>query len=146
MININVQKLNENAVIPQQGSEHAAGFDLTATDYEVVNVDGFPSYINYKTGIAVEIPVGYVGLIYPRSSISNKGLSIANSVGVVDADYRGEITIRMYENNVGKESAYKAGDRIAQMIIMSLLNVKFSETNSLSSTKRGEGAYGSTGN
>jgi dUTP pyrophosphatase len=142
---VRIKKLTENAILPKRGSDFAAGFDLVATSREDKDVHGTVSYISYGTGLAVEIPEGFVGYIFPRSSISNKGMSIANSVGVIDADYRGEITVRMYPVTVSKEEDYNIGDRIAQLIIMPIPSVEYVETDELSKTVREAGSYGSTG-
>ena len=100
--------------------------------------------IKYDTGIAVEIPPGYVGLVFPRSSVCKTGLSLANSVGVIDSDYRGSISLVFYK---GAEliEAYSYGDRIGQLVIVPIPEVEFVEAEELSETERGAGGYGSTG-
>ena len=139
---IKFKKLSENAVMPKRGSEWAAGYDLTATSKKWNREF---SVWEYGTGIAVEIPDGYVGLIFPRSSIYKTGFSLTNSVGVIDSDYRGEIMAKFADTYLGDVEGYKVGDRICQMIIMPVPEVEYVEVEELSETERGCGAYGSTG-
>ena len=141
---INIKKLNENAVIPTYGSEFSAGADL----YAVLDA---PASLNpgetilIHTGIAMEIPVGYAGLIYARSGLaSKKGLAPANKVGVVDADYRGEIMVALHNHNTVPVSI-EPGERIAQLVITPFLKGVFNPVDELSETVRGEGGFGSTG-
>lgn len=148
---VRIKRLHENATIPSYGTEHAAGMDMTAVSKEVVTERGF-QYIEYKTGIAIEIPEGHVGLIYPRSSISKTKLSLANSVGVIDADYRGEISFRFQSDSDlthheywPQGAVYNVGDRIGQLIIIPYPKVEFEEVSELTETERGTGGYGSTG-
>ena len=136
---VKFKKLTDTAKIPTRQSEHAAGFDLYATSYKFV--DG--CYVEYGTGIALEIPHGYVGKLYPRSSISNTGLILANSVGIIDSDYRGEIKFRF--KPFSDNNYYTVGDRIGQIIIEKLESVKFVESNTLSQTVRDNNGFGSTG-
>lgn len=138
-LKIKFKKMNPNAVIPKQGTIGAAGFDLTAIGLEVTETT-----LKFDTGIAVEIPPGYVGLVFPRSSICKTGLSLANSVGVIDSDYRGSISFVFYK---GAEliEPYSYGDRIGQLLIVPIPEVEFVEAEELSETERGEGGYGSTG-
>ena len=154
MVNVKIKKLHEDAVIPSYAKDGDAGMDMTAiSDPEVVAVDNEYCYVNYKTGIAVEIPEGYVGLIFPRSSISKKSLSLANSVGVIDSGYRGEISFRfkydITSHNPTKpeknEAVYQKGDRIGQLMIIPYPKVQFEEVEELSNSSRGEGGFGSTG-
>lgn len=141
---MNIKKLKENAIIPTYGSEYAAGADLYAcTDGPVTIKPQATAFIG--TGIAMEIPMGYAGLIYARSGLSCKqGLAPANKVGVVDADYRGEITVALY-NHSKDEKTVEPGDRIAQMVVAPFLHVDFNEVDELSDTVRGVGGFGSTG-
>ncbi len=141
---MNIKKLKENAIIPTYGSEYAAGADLYAcTDGPVTIKPQETAFIG--TGIAMEIPMGYAGLIYARSGLSCKqGLAPANKVGVVDADYRGEITVALY-NHSKDEKTVEPGDRIAQMVVAPFLHVDFNEVDELSDTVRGVGGFGSTG-
>ena len=137
---VNFKKLHPDAVIPTYGTEFSAGADLTAVSDPIIG----EGYIEYKTGLAVEIPEGYVGLIFPRSSISKKSMILANGVGVIDSDYRGEISFRFKKmKTLGDE--YAKGDRIGQMIIVPYPQIHFIEAEELSDTVRGEGGYGSTG-
>ena len=138
-LKIKFKKMNPNAVIPKRGTIGAAGFDLTAIGLEVTETT-----LKYDTGIAVEIPPGYVGLVFPRSSICKTGLSLANSVGVIDSDYRGSISFVFYKGPTWIEP-YSYGDRIGQLVIMPIPEVEFVEAEELSETERGEGGYGSTG-
>lgn len=138
-LQIKFKKLNSNAVIPTQGTNGAAGFDLTA-----VSIEKNETMFKYDTGIAVEIPPGYVGLVFPRSSVCKTGLSLANSVGVIDSDFRGSISLVFYKNTQCIVP-YWPGDRIGQLVIMPIPEVEFVEAEELSETERGEGGYGSTG-
>lgn len=140
--------MHEKAVVPSQAKEGDAGWDLTATEVKMDN----DLYVEYKLGIAVEIPEDHVGLIFPRSSVSKYPLSMANCVGVIDPGYRGEISARFrrdylyYEGDlpvIGK--IYEVGDKIAQLIVMPRPFLEFKVVDKLSSTERGVGGYGSTG-
>lgn len=139
-----LKKLNENAVIPTYGTEYSAGADLYAcTDEDITINPGETELI--KTGIAIEIPVGYAGFIYARSGLaSKKGLAPANKVGVIDADYRGEIMVALY-NQSNEPQVIAAKERIAQLVIAPFLKVEFEETDKLTITVRGDGGFGSTG-
>ena len=136
---IKIKKLSENAVIPKYAKNGDAGMDLTVTDFEPL--DGYN--IKYKFGIAIEIPLGYVGLVFPRSSIYKQGQILTNSVGVIDSGYRGEICAVMMGNN--SDLSYKIGDRAAQIMIIPYPQIEFEESNDLSESERGSGGYGSTG-
>ena len=141
---VNVKKLRDGAVIPTYGSAYAAGADLYACTGESVSIaPGETKFI--PTGIAMEIPVGYAGFIYARSGIACKrGLAPANKVGVIDADYRGEIMVALH--NHGTEAAsIDDGERVAQLVIAPYLTVMFEEADELCDTVRGEGGFGSTG-
>lgn len=139
---VKIKKLNPIATIPTYAKEGDAGMDLTCVGYTIN-----PKYIEYHTGLAIEIPEGYVGLIFPRSSVSDMDLALANSVGVVDSMYRGEVKVRFktlpnkYEFPL---ESYFIGDRVAQIIIIPYPHIKFEEVDELSSTERGEGGFGST--
>ncbi|MDY5576761.1 MAG: dUTP diphosphatase [Lachnospiraceae bacterium] len=141
---VNIKKLNENAVIPAYGSEFAAGADLYAClDEAVVIEPGKTVFV--KTGLAMEVPAGYAGLIYARSGLAcKKGLAPANKVGVIDADYRGEIIVALY-NHSSEPITVEHGERIAQMVITPYLTADFQEVDELSDTTRGQGGFGSTG-
>ena len=141
---VNVKKLNENAHLPAYGSAYAAGADLYACESEPVLIPaGETRFIH--TGIAVELPLGTVGLVYARSGMACKqDIAPANKVGVVDCDYRGEIMVALH--NHGKEPrTVNGGDRIAQFVIAPYYTAEFEETNELSETVRGAGGFGSTG-
>ena len=141
---VNIKKLNENAKIPTYGSEYAAGADLYAcTDGDTVILPGETKLIG--TGLAIEVPVGYGAFIYARSGLASKrGLAPANKVGVVDADYRGEIMVALH-NHSSEAQTVLCGERIAQMVIAPFLTAEFCEVESLSDTQRGSGGFGSTG-
>lgn len=137
---VKIKRLNEKAVIPSYAKPGDAGMDMTATS---ITIDDY-SNIVYGTGIAMEIPQGYVGLLFPRSSCSNKDLIMSNCVGVIDSGYRGEITAKF--KPYGEPSRkYHVGDRVCQIIIMPYPQIEFVEAKELSQTSRGEGGYGSTG-
>ena len=141
---VKIKRLVSNAVIPQYARPGDAGLDLVATNITYNEQDNF---IKYHTGIAMEIPEGYVGLVYPRSSLSKKHSYLCNHVGVIDSGYRGEITV-CFRNTIADPDyrPYIIGDRIAQIIIVPYPKIQFIEVNNLSSTQRGDGGYGSTGN
>lgn len=139
---VKIQKLNKEAVIPNYSKAGDAGLDLTAISKEVIDKEDH-GYISYGTGLAVEIPERFVGLIFPRSSLSNTGLILSNHVGVIDSGYRGEITARF--KHIPGTKDYNIGDRIAQLIILPYPNVEFEEVEELSTTERGIGGHGSTG-
>lgn len=141
---VNVKKIKENAVIPTYGSQFAAGADLYACLDNDVTINPNDT-VMIPTGIAVEIPVGYAGLIYARSGIATKrGLAPANKVGVIDSDYRGEIMVALH-NHSGIAQTVSKNERVAQMVITPFLAVEFKETDTLDETARGEGGFGSTG-
>ena len=143
---VKVKKLDARATLPTYGSPQAAGADLYALiDGESLMI-GAGETVLVGTGLSVEIPEGYVGLIYARSGLATKkGLAPANKVGVIDADYRGEIKVALY-NQSGKEQTILAGERIAQFVIAPYLTAQFEESDTLSDTARGAGGFGSTGN
>lgn len=141
---VNVKKLNEKAIIPTYGSEFAAGADLYACLEETVTINPGETLL-IKTGIAMEIPEGFAGLIYARSGLATKkGLAPANKVGVVDADYRGEIMVPLH-NHSNKATSVEPGERIAQLVITPFLTAAFVEQDELNDTVRGENGFGSTG-
>lgn len=144
MPKVNIKKLNPNAVIPTYGSEFSAGADLYACIDESVIV-GAGETVLIKTGLSLEIPEGYAGLIYARSGLaSKKGLAPANKVGVVDADYRGEVMVALH-NHSGADASIEPKERIAQLVIAPFLKADFNEVDELSDTLRGSGGFGSTG-
>lgn len=136
---VKVKKLVENAVIPTYAKEGDAGLDLTATGIEINN-----DKVTYGCGLAIEIPKGYVGLLFPRSSNSKKDLLLTNSVGVIDSGYRGEITA-VFKKIEYLAEAYKVGERFAQLVILPYPEIELEESEELSATERGTGGYGSTG-
>lgn len=155
---VKVKRLNENAVLPKKAHATDAGFDLVATSREI---DKYGNIV-YGTGLAFEIPEGYAGLVFPRSSISKQDIALSNCVGVIDSGYRGEVMAKFRPTSMAKETYskmngehwfcfrrfgkdYKVGERIAQLIIMPLPETEFEEADELSDTDRGEGGYGSTG-
>ena len=140
---VKIKKLNPNAVIPSYAKSGDAGIDLVATS---MNFDG--TQITYGTGLAVEIPEGFVGLVFPRSSIRKTDLSLSNSVGVIDSGYRGEIQATFNQKSLSSKGGsflYGVGDRICQLMIIPHPHVDFVEVNELTNTERGEGGFGSTG-
>ena len=144
MPTVAVKKLEERAVLPTYGSEYSAGADLYAlTEEELVFAPGETKLV--RTGLAMEIPEGYAGLIYARSGLASKrGLAPANKVGVVDADYRGEIMVALH-NHSNTEQKIAPQARIAPIVITPFLKAEFEERESLSDTVRGSGGFGSTG-
>ena len=141
---INVKKLDDRAVIPTYGSEFAAGADLYACMDEAVTVDPGQT-VMIHTGIAMEIPAGFAGFVYARSGLaSKKGLAPANKVGVIDADYRGEIMVALHNHGVSSQTV-DPGERIAQLVIAPYIVGAFHQVDELSDTVRGDGGFGSTG-
>lgn len=150
-IKVKIKKTNPNAVIPGYAKAGDAGLDLTATS---ISYDEYGN-ICYGTGLAFEIPEGYVGLIFPRSSICKEQLLLSNAVGVIDSGYRGEVSFK-FKPSLALDSrqcvtdrklygVYKVGERVGQMIIMPYPHIEFEEVEELSETERGEGGYGSSG-
>lgn len=144
MEKIRVKKLRENAILPTYGSAEAAGADLYACIEAPVTVQpGETVWI--PTGLAMEVPVGCAGLVYARSGMACKrGLAPANKVGVIDSDYRGEITVVLH-NHGSEAQTISCGERIAQLIITPVITPGFMEADELSDTSRGVGGFGSTG-
>jgi dUTP pyrophosphatase len=144
---IKVKKTNDTAKIPVKATKGANGFDLTAVSkrkvYETASSE--LKYIEYGTGISIELPEDYAALVLPRSSVTNTSLMLGNSVGLIDSDYRGEITLRFRTNNQSI-SEYMIGDRIGQLLILKVPRIVLEESLELSDTERGEKGYGSTGN
>lgn len=157
---VKIKKTHPDAVIPKYAKAGDAGLDLTATS---ISYDEYGN-ICYGTGLAFEIPEGYVGLIFPRSSICKEQLLLSNAVGVIDSGYRGEVSFkfkpsmalderqcvkvdkdRLWSVAIKQNDIYKVGDRIGQMIIMPYPSIEFVEVKELSMTERGEGGYGSSG-
>lgn len=170
-INVKIKKLVSNAVIPYYATPSAVGLDLVATSVDNNN----KHYIEYGIGLAIEIPEGYAGFLFPRSSNSKKDLQLCNCVGIIDPDYRGEIKLRFrriispdnskthvipnersfnffpcYEESKAQYlstsiDVYEVGEKVAQLVIMPYPKVNFIETDKLSDTERGSGGFGSTG-
>lgn len=152
-MNINIKRLCSDAVVPSYAMNGDAGMDLVAVTDPIYK----KSYVEYETGIAIEIPSGYAGFIFPRSSVSKKDLILANCVGVIDSGYRGEIKIRFKDSNrvpdtirtgdLGfyKKNHYLKGDRVAQLIILPVPQIEFTEVTELESSDRNKGSFGSTG-
>ena len=151
---VKIKKLNPNAVIPTYAKPGDGGMDLVATSI----ISDTPEQITYGMGIALEIPKGFVGLIFPRSSVRKTGLDLSNAVGVCDSGYRGELQAtfnklfggdRFYDETKNTEDTsndfYKVGDRIAQIMIIPYPPIEFKEVDELSNSERGEGGFGSTG-
>lgn len=141
---VNIKKLNENARIPVYSTEFSAGADLYALMDEPITIKNGETKL-IKTGLAMEIPVGYVGLIYARSGLATKkGLAPANKVGVIDSDYRGEIMVALY-NQSQEDQVLENGERIAQIVIAPFVQADFDIKEELNETVRGIGGFGSTG-
>lgn len=137
---VKIKRLDKSAVIPKYAKDGDAGLDLTATAYKV-NEKG--QYV-YTSDLALEIPDGYVGLLFPRSSICKKDLEMTNSVGVIDSNYRGPIK-SVFNPTCGDPEIFELGERFAQLIIIPYPKIEFEEVDELSETERGSGGYGSTG-
>ena len=138
---VRIKKINPNAVIPKYAKDNDAGLDLVATTIK----ENTTFQITYGLGIALEIPDGFVGLIFPRSSIRNTELILSNSVGVVDAGYRGELQATFNKSNGLDSIAYKVGDRVCQLIIIPHPIIELEEVSELTNSERGDGGFGSTG-
>jgi dUTP pyrophosphatase len=151
---VKIQKISPLAKIPSYAKEGDAGMDVIATSI----ISDTPTQITYGLGIALEIPNGFVGLVFPRSSIRKTGLQLSNSVGVIDSGYRGELQATfnkvfggegMYDemkvNQMQPNDYYKIGDRVAQIMIIPFPPIEFEQVTQLSETERGDGGFGSTG-
>ena len=145
MQEVKITKLDKNARLPHYGSEFSAGADLYALADEDITIEAGETKLIH-TGLAMEIPVGYAGLIYARSGLaSKKGLAPDNKVGVVDSDYRGEVMVALH-NHSAEAQTIEPYERIAQLVIAPFLKVDFTEADALTDTERGAGGFGSTGN
>lgn len=143
MKNLKIKKLNDKAIIPTYGTKSSAGADLYAMIDSLIEIKPNESII-IPTGIAMDIPEDYVGLIYARSSLATKkGLAPANKVGVIDADYRGEIKVVLY-NHSNQIQTISPNERIAQIVITPFVQVQFLVVDELDETERGTGGFGST--
>lgn len=141
---IRIKKLNDTAILPTYGSTYAAGADLYALPDTDVTIEPGQTVLIH-TGIALELPVGYAGLIYARSGLaSKKGLAPANKVGVIDCDYRGEVMVALHNHGTVAQTV-SGGERIAQLVITPYVTATFLEADELSDTARGAGGFGSTG-
>ncbi len=143
-LQVKIKKLNEKAILPTYGSPYSAGADLYACiDEDIIVEPGKTVFV--KTGLAMEIPVGFAAFIYARSGLAcKKGLAPANKVGVVDCDYRGEVMVALH-NHSDEARTVSVGERIAQLVIAPYYTADFCECDELSDTVRGEGGFGSTG-
>ena len=144
MTDVAVKKLKPNAVLPTYGSEVAAGADLYACLDEAVIIAPHETKL-IPTGLAMELPLGWAGLVYARSGLASKRhLAPANKVGVIDPDYRGEVMVALHNHGTQPQTV-EAGERIAQLVLTPYLTARFLEAEELSDTVRGEGGFGSTG-
>lgn len=135
---IKIKKLHPNAVTPFYATEGSAAMDLTAVSSEYIDTE----HIKYNFGLAFQIPKGKAGLIFPRSSCYKQKQLLSNCVGVIDSDYRGEISAVMIGTS---KRSYTTGERVAQIMFIDAPQIEFIETDELSTSERGEGGYGSTG-
>lgn len=140
-LKVRIKRLSEEVVIPKYAKQGDAGMDLVAT---TISVDEYKN-ICYGTGLAFEIPEGYVGLLFPRSSNFKKNLLLSNSVGVLDSGYRGEVVFKYKLMAHPHPHVHEVGDRIGQIVIIPYPQVEFEEVEELSETERGYGGFGSTG-
>lgn len=138
---VKVKKLDSNAVVPSYSKVGDAGMDLTITR----EIENTSFSVSYGFGIAMEIPKGFVGLVFPRSSVRNQELVLSNCVGVIDSGYRGELQATFKKTNGLDSLKYKVGERGAQIIILPYPQVFMTEVPELSDSERGEGGFGSTG-
>lgn len=142
---VKIKRLHRDAIIPSYAKYGDAGLDLSAVDVSYKD-----DYISYKTGLAFEIPKGYLGLLFPRSSNSKKDLILCNSVGVLDSGYRGEVEFRyklVYNGGAsrGLQHTYSIGDRVGQIVIIPYPEITFVEKEELEDSERGANGFGSTG-
>lgn len=144
MKKLEIVKLTDTAKIPTRGSKEAAGYDLYIDCDKETVIKAGETYLT-KTGVAMAIPDGYFGAVYPRSGLATKrGLRLANCVGVIDSDYRGEIMVPLH-NDTKEDQVLAPYERIAQIIFQEYLAVEFEEVSSLDDTERGEGGFGHSG-
>jgi len=143
-MDIKIKKIRDTAIIPTRGSKFSAGYDLYANIEQSVVIKAGET-VKIPTGIATEIPIGHVALIFARSGLAtNKGLAPANAVGVVDGDYRGEWIVALHNHNSEAHMIHPE-DRIAQVVFMPFDEVDFAEVTELPESERGSGGFGSTG-
>ena len=144
MTDVKIKRINENAIIPTYGTPFSAGCDLYACLELPITILPHET-VMIKTGLSFELPEGYAGLVYARSSLASKrNLAPANKVGVIDSDYRGEVMVALHNHGTTPQTI-ESGERIAQMVITPYITANFIECDSLSDTIRGEGGFGSTG-
>lgn len=142
---LNIKKLTPDSILPTYATPGSNGIDLYCTAVVI-----HPDYAEFRTGIAVEIPVGYVGLLVPRSSVSNKNLVMANSCGIIDSDYRGEVSMRFKVLDSASHGAFKysklytQGEKVGQLVIVPAPKMEIVEVKELDETDRGSGGFGST--
>ena len=146
-MNVQIKRLTKTAIIPKYQSTGAAAFDLHA---DIPDGDGYSLWSNSSsvlipTGLSIAIPIGFVGIIVPRSGLGHQGLILGNGTGVIDSDYRGEIKVSLLNRDDCFKRIYHS-DRVAQMLIMPVVQCQFVEVDELDETERGSGGYGSTGN
>lgn len=139
------KRLEDNAILPIRGTKGAAGIDLTCTKIDTVINEANQLMLVYHTGLAVEIPAGYVGLLIPRSSIWKKSLWLTDNVGVIDSDYRGEIMAVMKATTDAIPAVYHKGERFCQLVIVPVPEYEITEVSELTPTERGDCGFGSTG-
>ena len=142
---LKIKRLTENAVLPIQAHSGDAGIDLTCESITQELNEAGQLILVYHTGIAVEIPEGYVGLLFQRSSVYRKSIVMTNCVGVIDSSYRGEIMAKFRSTTDVVPALYKPGERFAQLVIVPYLDIQIEEVEELSKTERGDGGYGSSG-
>jgi len=144
-MNVKIKKIHPDAKVPVYGSKGAACFDLYAA--RVINTaDDIELTVTYGTGLQFEVPEGHVMMIYSRSGHGFKhGITLVNSTGVIDADYRGEVCVKLRKTRIDMYGMPDVGERIAQAMIIPVEQVSFEEADELSNTERGEGGFGSTG-
>lgn len=146
MMTLKVKRLSDDAIMPIRAHKSDAGMDLTCTTItQELNECGQLIFV-YHTGLAVEIPNGYVGLLFSRSSIAKKSLMLTNCVGVIDSGYRGEIMGKFRSTTDVVPAIYKPGERFAQLVIIPIPDIEIEEVAELEDSDRGEGGYGSSGN
>ena len=146
-VHVKIKKTHKDAVIPKYAKPGDAAVDLysVSSRFERIGDMDYDLNIVYDTGLSIEIPEGYVGLIFPRSSVSKYNLWLRNAVGVIDSGYRGNIILKFGYYNGVTDNSYEIGDRIGQLMILPYPKIKFEEVKKLEQSDRGEGGFGSTG-
>ena len=155
-MNVNFKKENPKSIMPRKAHSSDGGYDLVSVAVKLEELDTMKNkdllYVEYDTGISVEIPTGFVGKVYARSSISNTGWSLANGVGIIDSGYRGTIKLRFVPNNSTTPKSrivdlpYGLNQKIGQLMIEPSININFIQSERLTETVRSERGFGSTGN